>query len=141
MLYLQIEDIKTTVEESRVATLTDNDYSTLEQIEKGVLDTIQSYIGGVYNLDVEFTKTLFARNYNLLRIVKHLFAYDFYSVYSVEMISDLVKYNYELALATLTKLQNGDIPDLFGVAKRSELDTQANSFQIWKSNPKINSIY
>lgn len=143
MIYLQIDDIKTSVEESTLDALTDGDYRSLEQIERGVLDMIKSYIGGVYNLDLEFShKVLYERNYALLRIAKHLFAYDFYTINSVQMVSELVKYNYEKAIKTLNELRSGEIPDLFGVAKRSEeFDSQANSFSIFTSSPKINSIY
>jgi len=142
MIYLQLEDIKMAIEEGTLESLTNGDFRILEQIERTVLDIMKSYIGGIYNLDNEFQKALYERNYVLVRIAKHLFAFDFYSIYSVQMISDLVKYNYEGALKDLKDLQCGKIPDLYNVPKRSEeFDGQANSFSIFTSNAKINSIY
>ena len=142
MIYLQFNDMKTAVDEDTINRLTDQNYEILEDIEKGILDMIQSYIGGVYNLDIEFLRTNSQRNFFLLDIAKSLFSYRFYTVYSNEFIPEHVKYNYEKGLTTLKQLQTKDIPDLYNVPKRTEeTDYKSNSYSVFTSNPKINSIY
>lgn len=138
MKYLTIEDLRGLLRINISDEITEDDRTIYNTVEEQTLDLVTSYIGSLYNLPLEYARTLDERNNFLVRIVLDIFAYDLYTRATVMEMSDIRQVRYDKAINTLMAIAAGDInPDL---PKRDvDNDPEAIKTNVFGSNTKNNT--
>lgn len=87
--------------------LAENEAGILADVSKIAEDTIKTYVGELYSIDDEFTKTSTARNYMVLSMAIAIALYNIYSRADDTQIPDKVVKDFDDTIDDLQKISNG----------------------------------
>lgn len=142
MRYLTIKDIYTVVNKDMLRNLSEDDLTEFDNYEESAISIVDSKIGRSYILSNEWSKTGFDRSPVILRIVKDIFVYDYFTSSRQDKMSELRVKRYEEALKTLDNISKGiDKPgNLVDRDIKSDPDASAN-IMCYNGVRRLNNIY
>lgn len=142
MKYLTIKDITTVITSKVIDNLSEDDQTNFDYLESCAISLVEAKIGRIYNMKEEWIKSGYDRCQLILRIIKDIFVYDYFTQNRQDMMSELRQLRYDEALKQLDKINKGiDVP-IELVARDPEFDQDATSGMIFNLGVnKINQIY
>ena len=94
-----------------------DDQDTIDRLEISSLGIVNSYIGGLYDLEIEYNKKDVERNQIILKSVISIFMMDFYRKFSMNDIQHLVQQRYDETIELLQRVGKSVQP-LYGLHRR-----------------------
>lgn len=107
MIFLNIEDFKTQIQEDNLDQITSNDYSILYDAERKAIEEMQSYLALRYDVANIFNRTAAERNALIIMYCVDILLYHVHSRINPRKVPDLRGIRYEAAIAWLTKVAKG----------------------------------
>ena len=119
--YLLPAELKTVGVDAVLTMITDADATIIPIIINETEDVFRSYMGGLYNVDVIFAKTLLQRSNILLKYMKDIIVYEVY-IRKTKEINEVARLRYEDAMKWLDKVSKGQITLNLPFAGGGDLD-------------------
>ncbi|MCB9245964.1 MAG: DUF1320 family protein [Flavobacteriales bacterium] len=107
-MYLLPEELNTVLRDDVRGMLSEFDSSLIEQIIAETEAIVRTYLGEIYDMDVEMAKTLTDRNYAILKHFKDIVIYEIFSRHT-RQINEVVAMRYDYAMKWLEKVATGKI--------------------------------
>lgn len=138
MKFLTQQDIQTVLRQDEISLV--EDQNTFNYYETASITMVETFIGGIYDLEQEWLKSGYNRNPFLLKCVLTLFLYEFYNVLSSVNVPFNIEKRYN-EIMNLLQLAGTNKQPLFGLIKRSiELDPMRTTYRSLSNPKKLNTF-
>lgn len=136
-MFIYKPDFNSSIYSEIVDLLTRSTDTTLEENVQQAIDEMAGYLSARYDVEAIFTTTGDNRNKLLTMLCKDITLYHLHSVGNPNQIPDLRVKRYDDAIATLKRIQKGEVnpPGL------PSLETEKSTFVRWGFNKKRNNHF